>query len=1192
MAGRSALTWPFAVGSWPNQPVGTGATYTNAKLAARTAATAVKSQEIAMGMDQTQPTTEIFQTVENGNRCGPTTPYSPIEQVPFNQSLIVPSSTDNYPNVFLGALTDGSGNLRYEGGYFAHCTNGGTAGAGHFGQRGTIVDNAVGGGSGGSGVSTLGGTIRYLEFTNGTDGSTATVGGFTFPCIRHCLRIDLACSDMGQGLDGNGFVWPANKADGGYNQVGNNNYYSGSVPSLVNGALLAIPQTVNLNTLGLTTNPGKQLAWTLQNFGCRTCNTQHGSVWAICTEWSVSSSGSLQRVAIAPPLTDTSSEFFGLFGFPMYASATAAFGADMNILITNLYVVSNDSETNIGGGGTPLTYGAPAFGASGTPPTTQQVNGNTTAATATLTVANAKTATGSGLALLVGARAPAITITPAQVGASWTNTAQVGVGNTTVVLAAHSVTAGHFVTVAIMNRTATTTSSIASVSDGVNSYARLTGAQEFTAANDMVLEVWGAHITTTTSITITATYGGTGAGGAVASEWSGLSESLDVAAAVFTGSSSPIGPISSPPTVTAGDLVIAAWAVTGTPTVSASAFTPSGTTINVPDLGNQATGADNCQIGVSEQLSGAAGNAQSFQATTSSGRWVTVLVCLSPAASSGSSPTISISGGGTWIEQAVQNTANLGTSSAWSLSPTGQVPANGITITSTSSTGSIEYEFYEIANAVFQAYVDANGSSTAPSVQITPLNTTDVQIGFVYAPNISATLTPTSVSTWGNDAVTQGLATNANSQLVSGGNVPASTSAQTYSATASPSTPWTAFIMNFEQVTVPSQVAQPTISPGMAQVSVNWVTPNNNNSSLTSYTALVYSGVNSDGSGGTLASTITGIAVQNYSISPYVITGLTNGTRYSVAIEAINAIGTSTASARSAGVTPMAATTVPGTPVAPAVVVGDTIATVTITPPSTGGLPIQGYTFNCYLPYPTLVATQTQLTDSFTFSGLSDGQTYGFTGIAFNGNGNSGESPQTLATPLGVPATPNAPTCVPSNAAVTVTGQTPASNGSPISDYIFNCYTNLSLPPLFTTTEDTLTVTFSNLNNGTSYYFTILAVNAVGTSTESSATQATPLGPTPPTPTPGTGKSVQTGTTYQYVYKGKTTHMLYKFSPSQVPTAVLDQYGNLLEYGTYNGETIVFCSQAGEPRRSVKGSPDATDPYGFGIAVAPWESNV
>ena len=82
------------------------------------------------------------------------------------------------------------------------------------------------------------------------------------------------------------------------------------------------------------------------------------------------------------------------------------------------------------------------------------------------------------------------------------------------------------------------------------------------------------------------------------------------------------------------------------------------------------------------------------------------------------------------------------------------------------------------------------------------------------------------------------------------------------------------------------------------------------------------------------------------------------------------------------------------------------------------------------------------------------------------------------------------------------------------------------------------------------------------------------------------------GTTYQYVYRGKTTNMLYKFAPVGVPPSLLDPYGNLMEYGTYDGETLVLCAQDGEVRRSVKGSPDSHDPYGFSVVASPWESNV
>lgn len=1092
MANRSALTWPGAITAWVNTPIGKSATYVNPSIPARTASTAVKSQEIPMGMDQTQVTTPLPQNVgQSGNRCGPTpgttiasgsngvslptgtinvasttgfnipgsititigsnttvVAYTNIagnsftgctggtgtlatgnvvgqwlSSIPYNQSLIVPSSTDNYPPAFIGATTDGTGNLRYEGGNFAHCTNGALPTAGHFGSRGTIIDDATGGASGGSGLSTLYGTIRYLEFTNGTDGSTATVGGYTFPCIRHCLRIDLRTTDLSVGTvppgtpggalaplaTAPGYRWPANKADSGYNSASDPNYYSNSVAAICEGALLAIPWTVDLNTLGLTTKPAKQLAWTFQNFGCRPANTQHGSTWAIATEWSVGTGGATQRVAIAPPLTDTSSEFFNLFGFPMYASPGSAFAIDMNIIITNLQVVDNDTQTNIGGGGTPLTYAAPSFGASINAPFIQQVNGQTAVAGTTQTVANLKTQLGSVLSLTVGARVAATVTTPARVQ-SFVSTAQSGTGNSTAVAPASStvtVTTGNTLMAVSQYRTSTGVTGLgatpfsATGTATIGSWLKLGAVQDTLSPSQTDLEVWTASVVTGGTLALTVTYGSSGAGSLIVEEVTHLTGLLDVSVSVNSGTLTTIsvGPTAS--TVTANDYVMAAYGSTGTPTFTEpGTFSPAGSSLGTNPIATVSnTGTDNNQVEVSDQLAATSGNTQSFSITTTGGHFVAILVCMAPVIS-GTAPTVAISGGGTWTQRfSVDSPAGLGVCAAFDINPTGQVAANGITITSSES-GSIEYEFYEIANALYQGNAHATGTSTTPTVSITPVATSDVQVGVVFVPNISASLTPTGVSTWTNDDVTQGLATNANSQIVSGGNVAGSISSQTYNATAAPSAPWVAGILNYSQSGVPSQIAQPSISAGQAQVQTTFVAPNNNGSSLLSYTALVYSGVASDGSGGTLARTITSIAVADYSITPYTITTLTNGVQYSVAWEAVNANGTSVPSARSLGATPMTPTTAPATPLAPTVVVtSSTTAQVTIVPPADGGQPITSYTFNCYNPYPTLFATQTQSGNVFTFSGLTPGNQYGFTGIASNGNGPSDESPITLATP-------------------------------------------------------------------------------------------------------------------------------------------------------------------------------------------------
>jgi hypothetical protein len=171
----------------------------------------------------------------------------------------------------------------------------------------------------------------------------------------------------------------------------------------------------------------------------------------------------------------------------------------------------------------------------------------------------------------------------------------------------------------------------------------------------------------------------------------------------------------------------------------------------------------------------------------------------------------------------------------------------------------------------------------------------------------------------------------------------------------------------------------------------------------------------------------------------------------------------------------------------------------------------------------------------------------------------------------------------------------PDSGNSPILNYTITPYQNGTALDPITVSGSPSPPTFLVVNNlavGIPYTFAGLATNAVGSgplsvqSNPITATQPTPP-PTPTAPTAG-----RPGTTYQYVFRGKSTLMLYKFANSAIPSTLLDPAGNILEYGPYNGETIVLCAQDGEVRRSVKGTPGPSDPYGFGIASSPWESNV
>ena len=329
-----------------------------AKLKARTAALSFKPQEIPMGMDPTQPIVALIQNSgQTGDRCSPnTSPPTTLARIPFDGSLIVPSSTDNYPPAFVGnPTTDPLG--RFEGGNFGHCTPATSPPyAGHFGKHGTLIDDGVGGGSGGSGLSTLAATIRYGEFGKGTFGDKVMVAGRPASRDPPSHPVDLSVADLGQGLDGKGYVWPANKADGGFNQSGNNNYYSGPVVQLVNGALLVLPMDLDLGDLGLVEDAALQLAWTWQRYGARTANTQHGNTLAIATEWSTTG-------RVAPADGTLSGGFYDLYGFSMASGPNAQITHDMNKVIAVAAVVINDSASAIGGAGNPLEPLAPPLAA-------------------------------------------------------------------------------------------------------------------------------------------------------------------------------------------------------------------------------------------------------------------------------------------------------------------------------------------------------------------------------------------------------------------------------------------------------------------------------------------------------------------------------------------------------------------------------------------------------------------------------------------------------------------------------------------------------------------------------------------------------------------------------------------------------------------------------------------------------------
>jgi len=91
-----------------------------------------------------------------------------------------------------------------------------------------------------SGTSILGGLIRSTDLANGV--------------IPHTLSMGIANTNLQAG-----FVWPARSQDSDAGTA-----YTGTIPM---GTMFAIPPSVNLNSLGLTTTAGMWLATCLQDYG-------------------------------------------------------------------------------------------------------------------------------------------------------------------------------------------------------------------------------------------------------------------------------------------------------------------------------------------------------------------------------------------------------------------------------------------------------------------------------------------------------------------------------------------------------------------------------------------------------------------------------------------------------------------------------------------------------------------------------------------------------------------------------------------------------------------------------------------------------------------------------------------------------------------------------------------------------------
>jgi predicted RNA-binding protein with TRAM domain len=177
-----------------------------------------------------------------------------------------------------------------------------------------------------------------------------------------------------------------------------------------------------------------------------------------------------------------------------------------------------------------------------------------------------------------------------------------------------------------------------------------------------------------------------------------------------------------------------------------------------------------------------------------------------------------------------------------------------------------------------------------------------------------------------------------------------------------------------------------TITPGNGQLSVAFTAPSSNGgATITDYKCSI--------NGGTYFSLAT-------TASPFVLSGLTNGTSYSVTIKAVNSVGDGAAS-NSVSSTPR---TVPSASTITSITPGNGNLSVAFTSGADGGSAVTNYKYSLNGGSSFTAFSPAQTTSPVSISGLTNGTTYNVQLVAVNAAGDGAASGTVSGTPFTTPS--------------------------------------------------------------------------------------------------------------------------------------------------------------------------------------------